>query len=126
MSTMIVTITRRWVIREGEVPCPLYGRYVCNFKLIMQIFFHKFLLETKRRSFEVDFDVVWSTVQLGKGTHYFMDKPKDEKSNKTLSFFRSYRASFCSFKQHRMTHHCQGDYPECLPKPSKLARKSAD
>ena len=48
------------------MPCPLYGYEGCGFKLVMQNFICKLLPKKKRRRVEVDFDVIWSTIQVGK------------------------------------------------------------
>ena len=47
------------------VPFPRYGFEGCGFKLFMQTFISKFPPK-QRRSVEVNFDVIWSTIKVGK------------------------------------------------------------
>ena len=68
------------------VPCPLYGYEGCGFNFFMQTFIYK-LLPKKRRGVEVDFDMIWSTIQVGKEKLDLIQKPKEESRNKALSGF---------------------------------------
>ena len=45
----------------------------------MHMFIYNILPNKKERGFEVNFDVVWSMIQVGKDRHHITDKPKDEK-----------------------------------------------
>ena len=46
-----------------------------------------------------------------------MDNPEDNKLNKSISgFWRSFIDIPVSFKQHWVRFHCQGEYPERIPK----------
>ena len=51
---------------------------------------YKILLKEKRRGFEVDFDVVWSTIQVGKEKLNMIENPKYDSRNKVLSVFFEY------------------------------------
>ena len=87
---------------------------------------YRILTKNKKRRFEVYFDVVWSTIKLGKDKHVLVDNPAYNKPNDPLSGFRYFRASSVSFKQHWTRFQCQGDYPECFSKAEELLRKSSD
>ena len=72
-------------VREKvTVTLPRYGHDGCSFKLIMQKFIYKTLPKKKRRDFEVDFDVVWSNIQMGKEKLNPTKNPKYDTINKTL------------------------------------------
>ena len=82
------------------VPCPWYGHEECGFKLFMQNFIYKILPE-KKRGVEVDFGVIWLTIQVGKEKLNLVQNPKEESRKKALSgFLRTFRASSGSFKQY--------------------------
>ena len=85
----------------------------------MQTFIYKIIPDKERRGFEANFDLIWSTIQMGKDKLNLIKKPKDETRKKVLSgFLRTFRASSGSFKQHWIIFHSQGDYYECIPKSS--------
>ena len=50
----------------------LYGKYLCNFKLIIQIFIYKILIKKKKKCFELNFDMVWSMIRVGKERYPLM------------------------------------------------------
>ena len=66
---------------------PWYGHDGCGFKLIMQAFIYKITPKNKRRDFEVNFHVIWSTIHMGKHKLNLIKKPKDETRKKVLSAF---------------------------------------
>ena len=43
-----------------------YGNDGCSFKLIIQKCIYEIIPKKKRRSFEVNFDVIWSKIQVRK------------------------------------------------------------
>ena len=55
------------------------SRYVhegCGFNLGMQTFMYKIIPGKKRRVVEVDFNVIWSTIQVGKEKLYIIQNPE--------------------------------------------------
>ena len=60
-----------------EVTCPWYGHGECSFKLTMQMFIYNILTNKNRRGFGVNFDVVRSTIQVGKKIN-LIENPKYE------------------------------------------------
>ena len=74
---------------RGKValPCPRYGHDGCGLKLVVQTFIYKILLKRKRRGVEVDLDVIWLTIQVGKEKLNLIQKLKEESRNKALSGF---------------------------------------
>ena len=108
------------------MPFPRYGFEGCGFKLFMQTFISKFLPK-KRRSVEVNFDVIRSTIQVGKEKLNLIQNPKEESRKKALSvFLRTFRAGSGSFEQHWLISHYQGNYPECIPKSTEFVRNISD
>ena len=58
----------------------MYVHDGCGFKLIMQTFIYKIIPNKERRGFEANFDLIWSTIQMGKDKLNLIKKPKDETS----------------------------------------------
>ena len=89
---------------------PPYGHEGCGLKLVMQTFIYKLLSRKKRRGVEVEFYVIWSTIQVGKEKLNLIQNPKEESRNKVLSgFLITFKAVSSSFKEHWLICHCQGD-----------------
>ena len=66
------------------VPFPRYGHDVCGLKLFMYMFIYK-ILPKNRRGFEVNLDLIWLTIQVGKEKVNFNENLRGESMDKASS-----------------------------------------
>ena len=99
------------VMERVAVTWPWYGHDGCSFKSIIQIFIYRVVPKKNRKDFEVNFDMVWYTIQAGKEKLNLIENTKNESRNKILSVFLiKFMASSGSFTQHWLSCKYQGDY----------------
>ena len=69
---------KRKVRGNVAAPCLWCGHYGHGFKLIMQKFIYMITPKKNRRGFEVEFDAIWYTIQVGKEKLNLIVNPKYE------------------------------------------------